>query len=232
VNRVPEADPRVLAIGDVHGCSTALGLLLETVGPRPEDTVVVLGDVIDRGPDSRGVIDRLLRLRDRTKLVVLQGNHEQMMLEARRGPEALRAWLICGGKQALASYGAGGSGTLDDVPDSHWEFLEQTRDWYETERHLFVHANLAPNLPMEEQPSYLLRWEPISADVRHYSGKMMVCGHAPQKSGVPRNFGRSVCIDTWAYGNGWLTCLDARTGQVWQANQRGQRRTLPAPRPR
>jgi serine/threonine protein phosphatase 1 len=215
--------PRVLAIGDVHGCLIALDRLLELVQPRPEDTVVVLGDVVDRGPDSRGVIDRLLRLRDQTKLVVLQGNHEQMMLEARREPAAVRSWLVCGGKEALASYRA--FGTLDDVPDSHWEFLEQTRDYYEMWTHVFVHANLAPHVPMDEQPGYLLRWEPIICDVRHYSGKKMVCGHTSQKSGLPRNFGRAVCIDTWAYGKGWLTCLDVATERIWQTNQRGEQRT-------
>src|SRR5262249_30510307 len=140
------ADPdptraRVLAIGDIHGCWNALDRLLEMVQPRPEDTVVVLGDFVDRGPDSCGVIERLLKLAEQTKRVVRGGTQERMRLGARRDPGAVRWWRVCGGKQALASSRAVGKGFLDDVPATHWEFLEQARDYYETWTHIFVHAN-------------------------------------------------------------------------------------------
>src|SRR6266478_1473594 len=107
---------RTLAIGDIHGCLQALDRILEMVRPQPDDVVVVLGDYADRGPDSRGVIDRLLELRGHCRLVTLRGNHDQMMLDARSGYETQREWLLCGGSKTLASYASPGSpGGLDDV---------------------------------------------------------------------------------------------------------------------
>src|SRR6476646_9765377 len=117
---------RVLAIGDIHGCLKAFDDVLAWVAPTPEDKIVLLGDYVDRGPDSRGVIDRILELRRHLDLICLRGNHEQMMVAAYRGgrPDK-RMWLGVGGVQTLASYGVvPGSGTLDDVPREHWDFLE------------------------------------------------------------------------------------------------------------
>ena len=78
-------NPRTIAIGDIHGCSAALDALLEAIRPRPEDCIVTLGDYINRGPDSRGVIERLIELKDRCRLVPLLGNHDQMLLDVRSG---------------------------------------------------------------------------------------------------------------------------------------------------
>jgi serine/threonine protein phosphatase 1 len=218
---------RVLAIGDIHGCSRALDRLLTVVAPQPEDLVVTLGDYVDRGPDSSGVIARMLKLKGRCRHIALRGNHEVMMLAARAGGDKEREWLRCGGRVALRSYSVlGDAGKLVDVPDEHWHFLEQDCvDWYETETHFFVHANAYPDLAVHEQPEYMLFWEPFHRPARHESGKVMVCGHTPQKSGWPRNLGHAVCLDTWVYGRGWLSCLDVTTGRLWQANQAGQQRT-------
>src|SRR5687767_8309241 len=118
---------RVLAIGDIHGCSGPLDALLEWVAPTPADLVVTLGDYVDRGPDTRGVLDRLIALkRALPNIVCLRGNHEIMMLAARAGGRGERAdWLSVGGLQTLGSYGPapGRSGTLADVPAEHWDFL-------------------------------------------------------------------------------------------------------------
>ncbi|MBY0512714.1 MAG: serine/threonine protein phosphatase, partial [Gemmataceae bacterium] len=85
---------RVLAIGDVHGCLEPLDALLDWVRPGPDDTVVTLGDYVDRGPDTKGVLDRLIGLkREGLRLVCLRGNHELMMLAAREGRGDLRMWL-------------------------------------------------------------------------------------------------------------------------------------------
>ena len=130
----------------------------------------------------------------------------------------------------LESYSPlGDAGKLVDVPDEHWHFLEAVCvEWHETETHLFVHANAHPGLPMEEQPGYMLRWESIDEhnSAPHCSGKVLVCGHTQQRSGLPLDLGHAVCIDTCAYGNGWLTCLDVSTGRLWQANQSGRVRAL------
>jgi serine/threonine protein phosphatase 1 len=99
-------------------------------------------------------------------------------------------------------------------------------DWYETETHIFVHANLHPERPVTEQTGEYLHWEAFAPlwHRPHYSGKLMICGHTEQHSGVPLVLERAICIDTWAYGGGWLTCLDAATGEYWQANELGQTR--------
>jgi serine/threonine protein phosphatase 1 len=218
---------RILAIGDIHGCSVALEALLDAVQPQPEDLLVMLGDYIDRGPDSRGVLDRLLKLKQTHRLVALAGNHEQMILEARADPDVYSGWLLSGGDMTLLSYGLGGrSGTLQDIPAGHWAFLEDCRDWLESERYVFVHANLDPALPLEQQPLSFLHWEKFADPLPHVSGKTMICGHTRQISGLPRNLGYAVCIDTWVYGAGWLSCLEPGTGHVWQANQLGERREL------
>ena len=218
---------RYLAIGDIHGHADVLCRLLDAVAPRPDDQIITLGDYVDRGPDSCGVIEQLLVLQRKGQLVALRDNHDQMMVEARKGEDQFREWLFCGGRQTLASYGdALGEGRFEDVPDAHWKFLEQDcLDWYEIDTYFFVHANADPDLPLEEQPVYLLLWEALYEARPHCSGKVMVCGHTRQRSGRPRNWGHTVCIDTWVYGDGWLTCLDVESGQLWQANRHGELRS-------
>ena len=113
-------------------------------------------------------------------------------------------WLSVGGAQALASYGKGAG--LDDVPAAHWEFLsEHLVDFFETDTHLFVHANLFPDLPLDEQPELMLFWEFLGGPVGHESGKTVICGHTSQKSGAVLDLGDTICIDTFAYGGGFLT---------------------------
>jgi serine/threonine protein phosphatase 1 len=219
---------RLLAIGDIHGCSLALDTLLEMVGPRDDDRLVTLGDYVDRGPDSRGVLHRLLALHRTGRLVPLRGNHDVMMLQARHRFDT-PMWLACGGAQTLTSYGLRPRDIAslgEEVPESHWRFLEEVCvDWHETDKHFFVHANAYPDLPLDEQPLYMLHWEKLYEPCAHFSGKVMVCGHTPQPSGLPEDLGTTLCIDTGVYEpHGWLTCLDVLTGRYWQANQQGQRR--------
>jgi serine/threonine protein phosphatase 1 len=216
---------RVLAVGDIHGCLKALDTLLAAVAPRPEDLLITLGDYTDRGPDTRGVLDRLIALHAAGRLVALRGNHDEMMLEARGDPAGM--WVTVGGLETMASYDAfpTADGMLQ-VPEEHWRFLEESCvDWYETETHFFVHANVYPDLPLDEQPTYMLYWEKLTEPVAHVSGKIMVCGHTRQKNGLPLDLGTAVCIDTGVYEpDGWLTCLEVGTGRYWQANERGELR--------
>jgi serine/threonine protein phosphatase 1 len=219
--------PRLLAIGDIHGCSRALDALLLAVSLAPDDRIVMLGDYIDRGPDSRGVMNRVMALHATGRLVALRGNHEIIMLNAPKASDSLKFWLAIGGREALESYSVSGkSGRLQDIPDSHWQFLKSACvDWYELANHFFVHANVNPDLPLDQQPSSMLHWEHFNQwTVPHCSGKMMICGHSEQRSGWPLVLKHAICIDTWAYGGGWLTCLDVGNGRVWQANQRGETR--------
>jgi serine/threonine protein phosphatase 1 len=211
--------PRTIAIGDIHGCRVALDAVLAAVELRPDDTLVTLGDYIDRGPDSRGVIERLLRLRSQVKLVTLKGNHEAMLLNALDGKDA-SAWLEFGGSGTLASYG----GDIANVPAEHRPFFHDLLPYYETERHIFVHANYAADIPLDEQPDYLLYWEHLSpwfCPPRHESGKTAIVGHTAQRSGEVLDLGHIVCIDTYCHGGGWLTALDVESGKIWQADRNG-----------
>jgi serine/threonine protein phosphatase 1 len=211
---------RTIAIGDIHGCSVALGALLDAIRPRPEDTVVTLGDYINRGPDTRGVLDRLIQLGCNCRLIPLLGNHDQKLLEARSGLHPT-TWLGMGGLATLDSYGPGRDLSL--IPDAHFEFLERCLDYHETGRHIFVHANYYEQLPMEEQPALMLRWESLrdSTPGPHVSGKTVIVGHSSQKSGEILDLGYLKCIDTFCHGGGWLTALDVKSGEVWQANLSG-----------
>src|SRR4051812_10474010 len=218
---------RTLAVGDIHGTSAALDALLAVVQPTADDLLVFLGDYVDRGPDSKGVIDRLIALGQTHRVVCLRGNHEVMMVEARRQPSELRNWLSVGGVQTMNSYArAGWKASFDQVPPEHWELLEHgLLDFFETETHIFVHANLDPNAPVDEQSDLMLFWEFVNSPVRHMSGKVMVCGHSSQRNGLPKAWPTTYCLDTGAYAGGWLTCLDVVSQKYWQANDAGETRT-------
>ena len=216
---------RILAIGDIHGYRTALDALLEAVAPTESDWIICVGDYVDRGPDSRGVLDRLLELQKTGQLIALRGNHEEMMMTSREEPGLLPMWLMNGGEQTLESYAQPGrQGTLDDVPRSHWNFLDHVcTDYFETEHHLFVHADALPKVPLAAQPSQVLRWQKLQPHPAHYSGKTMICGHTVQGSGEPLDLGFAICIDTGIYlPDGKLTCLDVESGEYWQSTATGE----------
>lgn len=214
---------RLFAIGDIHGCSQALDTFLETIQLQSDDLIVTLGDYVNKGSDSKGVIDRLLKLHQSEQLIPLKGNHELKLLEARANP-AKCSELV--GAETLNSYRGKQQPSLADIPESHWNFIEKTcLSAWETRHQIFVHANVAPDLPLTQQPDHELFWQKFDDPQPHYSGKTMICGHTSQKDGLPLNLGYAICIDTWACGNGWLTALDVDSGQIWQTNQLGQHRT-------
>jgi len=219
---------RYLAIGDIHGCYTALRTLIDFVQPQSEDVIIGLGDYVDRGPDSRAVLEWLIEFHTTGQLVPLRGNHEIMMGWAAEDPVARHDWMTFGGLTTLNSYAAHlglPAATLKDVPDHHWRFMAETcQPYHEIETHFFVHANAHPQLKLVQQSDDMLYWERFPSTHPHQSGKIMVCGHTPQTSGRPVSVGHAVCIDTWAYADGWLTCLDVASGQYWQANERGKTR--------
>ena len=217
---------RTLAIGDIHGCLTALKTLADFVPFKDDDHLITLGDYVDRGPNSNGVIEWLIHRESSSQLTVLRGNHEVMMLAGRHDERAREQWLYVGGQEALQSYDhLGDGGSIADVPDAHWDFMERTKPYFENDLNIFVHANLYPDTHLDEQPDNVLYWEGFNWNTRHFSGKVMICGHSSQRSGLPLVFDDSLCIDTRVYGaDGWLTCLNPETGQYWQANERGETR--------
>ena len=150
---------RTIAIGDIHGCRVALDTLLGALELRAEDTAVVLGDAIDRGPDSRGVITRLLALRDACHLVPILGNHEQMLIDVVDGRIPRQDWLIFGGAETLDSYGKNSPPSA--IPEKHVAFLRSWGDCYETPSHFFAHGNYLPREKLNRQPWQWLRWESL-----------------------------------------------------------------------
>lgn len=216
---------RILAIGDIHGCYTSLTALLREVNPKSSDKVVFLGDYIDRGSQSRSVLDWMVNEQRLYSAVFLRGNHEVMILEARTDPLKASLWQSYGGFEALISYSAEYQQDWPSaIPESHWRFLERTVPCWETSKYIFVHACLAPDLDMDAQPAWLLYWEFFDKIQPHKSGKKIVCGHSPQHSGQIKDVGFAACIDTGPATGGWLTCLDVNAGRYWQANERGETR--------
>ena len=237
---------RTIAIGDIHGCRKEFEALLSAIAPNADDELVLLGDYIDRGPESWGVIERILKLQNECKVISILGNHELMLLDASYDQDALRPWLGFGGDATLESYRRGPKGlpplTIADLPYRRWlweldasreqlrkfpashrEFLCACSSYYESPTHLFVHANCRSEVdPKDELPHYL-HWDVVDPRVSrpHKSGKVMVVGHAAQKSGNILNLGHRLYIDTFCHGGGWLTGLDVANRHYWQANRDG-----------
>ncbi|MCA9265108.1 MAG: serine/threonine protein phosphatase [Planctomycetales bacterium] len=214
---------KIIAIGDIHGCANALAALLEEIQPTASDIVVPLGDYIDRGPDSAGVIDLLIEWRDRCHLMPLMGNHEIMLLTAIEHPSEESFWRECGGDATVSSYGK----RIEDIPEPHLTFLRSCRPHAETPNHFFIHANYDDRLSLAEQPDYLRYWEHLSYHIpaRHVSGKTAVVGHTPQPDGEVLDLDHLICIDTFCVGGRWLTALDVNSGDIWQADKVGNLRS-------
>lgn len=215
----PEASGRLIAIGDIHGCSTAFEALIEAIDPTDDDIIVTLGDYVDRGPDTPGVLDRLIALRRRCRLVPLLGNHDQVMLAAVYGQIQPKIWLEgMDGDQTVAAYGS-----IRDIPPEHTDFLSACELCVETDTHFFMHASYDPALPLEKQSIENLLWTSLRDGIPapHYSGKRAIVGHTSQKSGEILDLGHIVCIDTYCCGGKWLTGLDVHSGVIWQVDERG-----------
>ena len=211
---------RIFVVGDIHGCLDKLEQLWGRIDPRPgKDQIVFLGDYIDRGEDSSGVLDYLLNLKktfDNT--IFLMGNHEKMFLDFLQGVD--RALFIYnGGESTLRSYLGrmdnfwGGMQGLSDgdalavlVPERHRAFLQELDYYYETDHYIMVHAGLRYGIPLEEQSLDDLVWirEEFIYSEEDY-GKRVIFGHTPFVR--PLVLDNKIGIDTGAvYGNS-LTCV-------------------------
>ena len=228
---------RVIAVGDVHGCLAPLRTLMEAIAPVAGDTVVLLGDLVNRGPDSAGVLNWVHEYNGPAELVVLRGNHDDMMLEARRSlaededADAASMWIAMGGRETLASYTGCPPAELGPplaqqfaaIPDRHWDVLEASRPFFETDDTIFVHAVPDASLPMDAQSEDDLYWRKLhDFPPRHCSGKRVVCGHTAQKSGRPKWNADWVCIDTDAARGGPLTALEVGVDRVTQVDHAGR----------
>lgn len=218
------------AIGDLHGCPDELDVLLEALAPGAGDTVVFLGDYVDRGPAVRRLVDRLLHLdREAFASVFLRGNHEDMLL-GYLGIGGLHAdvYLENGGGMTLASYGvstgtAPGVATLAAIPPEHVAFFRRCRLRHLAPPFLFVHAGIRPGIALDAQADEDLLWIREEFFLRpHALPYTVVFGHTPSREArvdLPYRIG----LDTGlVYGNK-LSCLDIDGRRLVQV-ARGARR--------
>jgi serine/threonine protein phosphatase 1 len=224
---------RVYAIGDVHGCAEQLGRLLEMIDRdhaergAAQQTIILLGDLLNRGPDSAGVVARARRLVDSGVGRLVKGNHEELFVLASRGDHrAARTLMENGGTATLTSFGLTqheiDSGNYHDlaqllktrIPRDVVGFLERGEEKILIGDYLFVHAGVRPGVPIGEQQSADLRWirhEFLGSKASH--GAMVVHGHSITEE--PAEHDNRIGIDTGAYRTGVLTAVGLEGTHRW-----------------
>ena len=203
----------IIAIGDIHGEIDKLYKLIKKINPHKE-TLIFLGDYIDRGSHSKQVIDYLLSLKESGyKVIALRGNHEDMLLNALtdHGTAWIDMWAINGGRATLASYDTNGKDIK--IPENHIEFIKSMPLYYETEKYIFVHATVRADTPMEEQMIDDLLWGRFY--FKHKLGKVVVCGHTPVNDvTISKNY---IMLDTGAcFKGGKLSAIILPENRVVQ----------------
>jgi serine/threonine protein phosphatase 1 len=208
------------AVGDIHGSLDKLQRLIVRCEQHAGDrlpTFVFLGDYIDRGPQSSGVVDLLIDLQSRLgdRVVALQGNHEAMAVGVIDGTSPLRLWFAQGGVATLESYG---NVSPSDVPRAHVNWMRSLRLSYDDGRRFFVHAGVDPDKPLAAQDASDMLWirEPFLSSRRDY-GRLVVHGHTPLPGGAPDLRSNRLNLDTGAVFGGPLTAAvfdDAQTAPL------------------
>lgn len=209
---------KIFAIGDIHGCLSHLERLISVLDIRSnKDRLVFIGDYIDRGPDSKGVVDFILNLKDTfRKVTCLLGNHEQMLLNYLHGRD-VELFLSNGGASTLASYGfqTFRENNSSHVSDCHLQFYHSLLPFCEIDDYVFVHAGLRPGIPLAEQiPDDLLQIRHEFIKSRYDFGRKVVFGHTPFPA--PLFEFNKIGIDTGATYGGHLTCLELPSMQIYQ----------------
>jgi serine/threonine protein phosphatase 1 len=191
-------------IPDIHGRLDLLEDGLAAIAARSQgsgDTIVMIGDYVDKGPASKAVIERLQSGVDGFALVTLKGNHDAMMAGALRDGSAMADWLKKGGDAALASYG----GDPADVPQSHLDWLDRLRLFHVDRHRLYVHAGVDPQTPLDLQREETLLWKRYPKGYSEgYRGLHVVHGHDNDPNGPLLYQGRTN-LDTLAWRTGRLT---------------------------
>lgn len=195
------------AIGDVHGCFTKLDNLLhrcaEYAGSRPH-RFVLLGDYIDRGPESRQVIKRLRRLTEQRPddVVCLMGNHEDMLLSVLDDPSDTAWWIDNGGDATLTSYGVM---SPKDLPADDMEWIRSLRLQHDDGLRFFVHAGIDPVVPLDRQDKTTLLWTRKRYPDALDPGRFIVHGHTPVRTEFPEVHPHRINLDTAAVYGGPLS---------------------------
>jgi len=207
---------RIFAVGDIHGCYQKLEELLSKLPLNDDDTLVFLGDYIDRGPDSKKVIDRVIDLKAKRgeKTICLMGNHERMFLDYLQGKNR-ELFLLNGGEATLQQYDKNG---VLSIPDTHLSFFHSLKNIYVTDNYVFVHAGLKPGVSIDCQQEEDLLWirgEFIFNDFDFK--KKVIFGHTPMKSHQPFFDKNKIGIDTGAVYGGFLTAIELPEEKIYQA---------------
>jgi serine/threonine protein phosphatase 1 len=210
---------KLFAIGDIHGCLSKLQNLMGMIEVNPQnDTIIFVGDYIDRGSDSKGVIDLVIDLRQRFKNVIcLMGNHEKMLINYHFEGIDEEIFFLNGGHITAFSYGLVRTpkGVRMNIPEAHLEFYKSLRMFYETDRHIFVHAGLRPGVPLAKQNSHDMLWiRNEFIRTKHDFGKIVVYGHTPVPH--PMVDETKIGIDTGAVYGGMLTCIELTEMNIFQ----------------
>lgn len=199
---------KTFVIGDIHGCYQAFQELWRKISPvSADDTVIFLGDYIDRGPESRQVVDEILTIRKNLpRVITLLGNHEQMLLHYMEG-RGDSPFLAVGGTQTLTSYGL--TPHCNErlcLPKEHEDFFRYLLPFWQNKEAIYVHAGLMPARPLALQPRSWLLWARDEFFASDYDfGKPVIYGHTPLRE--PRLEHHRIGIDTGAVYGGRLTCL-------------------------
>ncbi|TYB74495.1 serine/threonine protein phosphatase [Bizionia gelidisalsuginis] len=214
----------IYAIGDIHGSINALKTIFQHGLIKEDDKVVFLGDYVDKGADSKGVIDWLIEKSKTFDFKFILGNHEIMMTRAKSSTEIFEYWLEdYGGSLTLNSYKIGDNQNwMNQIDKSHWNFINSCLPYLEIGEFIFVHAGLEENKRLEEQNEHDLFFKKFEAPLIYDPIKTVICGHTARKNGKIANFKHTICIDTYAHGGMWLTCLNVETGEFLKANNKGQ----------
>jgi len=176
----------IFAISDIHGCDKTFAAMLDKIGLSKQDELFLLGDYIDRGPASKQVLDRIMKLKESGyKVTALRGNHEQMMLESGENYENLYFWNVNGGRQALDSFAIDGNipNSIQDIPQSYLDFCHAMEYYVESKGFIFVHAGLNFNQGSLFDDKQSMLWIRKWTDSVKYSWlgeRIIVHGHTPQ----------------------------------------------------
>ena len=216
---------RTIAIGDIHGHFKALVGLIDLINPQSEDKLVFLDDYINRGPDSKGVLQFIIDIKQRCNVVCIMGNHEEMMINAYSDPSTMGWFLENGGHETLQSYGP--AKNLSLVPQAHKDFIVGLPLYHEMDQHFFIHANYDYNVDLLDMDSSTALWRSLDDRPRkHISKKTAILGHTPQMNGEILDLEHLVCIDTGCGFGGKLTALEVIsrrvTGRFWQVDELGR----------
>jgi serine/threonine protein phosphatase 1 len=189
-------------IPDIHGRHDLLTEGLAEIAARGDAGVIVMiGDYVDKGPDSKQVIDRLLSGVEGSRVIALKGNHDAMMVEALRDRSKMAAWIAKGGDAALASYG----GDPAAIPQAHIDWLDQLRLMHVDAHRLYVHAGVDPGIPLNQQNEATLLWKRYPKGFSGGFGELhVVHGHDNFPEGPLLYEGRTN-LDTLAWRTGRLT---------------------------